>query len=86
MLLAADLKKIGLGVELTGISDPNGVAIYVTVHATPNPLDATANLRAPLVLVDGRGYQVINANEDAPLRAPLFTLAGEPASSAAPSS
>ena len=48
--------------------------LYVTVRATPNPLDITANLRAPLVILDGRGYQVINTREDAPLQAPLFTL------------
>ncbi len=46
----------------------------MTVRATPNPLDITANLRAPLVILEGRGYQVINTNEDAPLQAPLFTL------------
>ena len=44
------------------------------MRATPNPLDITANLRAPLVIRDGRGYQVINASEDAPLQAPLFEL------------
>ena len=32
----------------------------MTVRATPNPLDITANLRAPLVIREGRGYQVIN--------------------------
>ena len=52
-------------------------ACYVTVRATPDPLDITANLRAPLVIADGRGYQVINASADAPLRAPLFELAPE---------
>jgi flagellar assembly factor FliW len=63
--------------ERTGISDPSGARVLVTVRATPNPLDITANLRAPLVIVDGRGYQVINAVADAPLRAPLFELAPE---------
>jgi flagellar assembly factor FliW len=48
--------------------------LLVTVRATPDPLDITANLRAPLVIRGGRGYQVINAREDAPLRAPLFVL------------
>ncbi len=46
----------------------------MTVRATPDPLDITANLRAPLVIRDGRGYQVINTAEEAPLQAPLFTL------------
>jgi flagellar assembly factor FliW len=60
--------------ERTGIGDVSRAKLYVTVRATPDPLDITANLRAPLVICDGRGYQVINTNEDAPLKAPLFTL------------
>ena len=48
----------------------------MTVRATPDPMDITANLRAPLVVHDGRGFQVINANENAPLQAPLFALLG----------
>ncbi len=61
--------------ERTGIADATGARVLVTVRATPNPLDITANLRAPLVLAGGNGYQVINAAADAPLRAPLFELA-----------
>ncbi len=60
--------------ERTGIDEATESEIYVTVRATPNPLDITANLRAPLVIRDGNGYQVINVNEDAPLQAPLFEL------------
>jgi flagellar assembly factor FliW len=60
--------------ERTGIEDATEAELYVTVRATPNPLDITANLRAPLVIKDRRGYQVINTNEDAQLQAPLFTL------------
>ncbi|HXN39201.1 MAG TPA: flagellar assembly protein FliW [Solirubrobacteraceae bacterium] len=60
--------------ERCGLDDQSPVALYVTVRATPNPLDITANLRAPLVICQGRGYQVINTNEDAPLQAPLFAL------------
>jgi flagellar assembly factor FliW len=63
--------------ERTGITDASGAQLYVTVRATPNPLDITANLRAPLMIIDGRGYQVINTNENAPLQAPLFTLAAQ---------
>src|SRR5580692_1518006 len=58
--------------ERTGIDDASGAQLYVTVRATPNPADITANLRAPLLIRDGRGYQVINTNEDAALQAPLF--------------
>jgi flagellar assembly factor FliW len=64
--------------ERTGIEDATGAKLYVTVRATPNPLDITANLRAPLVIREGRGYQVINTSADAPLQAPLFTLAEQP--------
>jgi flagellar assembly factor FliW len=63
--------------ERTGIEDTSSATLYVTVRATPNPLDITANLRAPLVIVDGRGYQVLNMSEDATLQAPLFTLAAQ---------
>jgi flagellar assembly factor FliW len=63
--------------ERTGIQDASDALLYVTVRATPNPLDITANLRAPLVIRDGSGYQVINTHEDAPLQAPLFTLAAQ---------
>jgi flagellar assembly factor FliW len=63
--------------ERTGIEDAAGATLYVTVRATPNPLDITANLRAPLVIHEGRGYQVINANPEAQLQAPLFTLSTE---------
>ena len=65
-------------VERTGIdAGAEGVTLYVTVRATPNPLDITANLRAPLVVHQGRGYQVINANPEAQLQAPLFVLSDE---------
>jgi flagellar assembly factor FliW len=60
--------------ERIGIDDLSRATLYVTVRATPDPLDITANLRAPLVICDGLGYQVINTNEDAPLQAPLFSL------------
>jgi flagellar assembly factor FliW len=60
--------------ERTGIEDATGAVLYVTVRATPNPMDITANLRAPLLIRDGRGYQVLNTNEDAALQAPLFEL------------
>ncbi len=65
-------------VERTGIDgEAQDVKLYVTVRATPNPLDITANLRAPLVVHEGRGYQVINANPEAQLQAPLFVLSDE---------
>jgi flagellar assembly factor FliW len=72
-------------VERTGLTDLIGAELYVTVRATPDPMDITANLRAPLVVREGRGYQVLNASDDAPLQAPLFTLSAQPAAEPAPS-
>jgi flagellar assembly factor FliW len=63
--------------ERTGLQDATGAQLYVTVRATPNPLDITANLRAPLLVRERRGYQVLNIAEEAPLQAPLFTLPAE---------
>jgi flagellar assembly factor FliW len=60
--------------ERTGIEQAAERDIYVTVRATPDPLDITANLRAPLIILEGRGYQVLNVSDDAPLQAPLFEL------------
>ena len=51
----------------------------MTVRATPDPREITANLRAPLVIHEGRGFQLLNTVEDAPLQAPLFELAPAPA-------
>lgn len=67
-----DRERVGFGEE--EVSD-----LYVTVRAAPDPLETTANLRAPIVLHEGRGYQVLNDHEPAPLQAPLFELAEQPA-------
>ena len=69
--------------ERTGLQDISQAELYVTVRATPDPADITANLRAPLVLLDGRGYQVLNTAENAPLQAPLFTPAQQQAAAGA---
>ena len=46
--------------------------VWVTVRAGAEPGDFAANLRAPIVVANGRGHQVINEAPDAPVRAPLF--------------
>lgn len=51
---------------------PDGAAVYVTVRASERIEDFTANLRAPLVIADGIGEQVLNEAPGAELRAPLF--------------
>ncbi len=71
--------------ELIGIEDMGAARVYVTVRAATDPLDITANLRAPLVIHQGRGYQLINLDETAPLQAPLFTMPTQPTAEHAPS-
>jgi flagellar assembly factor FliW len=62
--------------ERIGVTDPSQADVYVTVRATGAAEDFTANLRAPIVIAGGRGFQVINDAGDPPVRAPLF---GSPA-------
>ena len=58
--------------ERIGVSDPSQADVYVTVRATGAAADFSVNLRAPIVIARGRGYQVINDAGDPPVRAPLF--------------
>ena len=53
-------------------SDAAEVAVWVTVRAGAELADFSANLRAPILVVDGHGHQVINEAANAPVRAPLF--------------
>ena len=55
-----------------GITDAEQTSVYVTVRAAESLQDFTANLRAPILIAEGKGHQVINASGDRPLRAPLF--------------
>lgn len=68
-------------VERLGYDRETPVDVYVTVVAAPALEDFTANQKAPILVRDGRGHQVINQVSDAELRAPLFAeaLAGGPA-------
>jgi len=61
--------------ERIGITSPSDADVYVTVRAAEAIEDFTANLRAPILISKGRGYQVINDAENAPVRAPLFVAA-----------
>jgi flagellar assembly factor FliW len=58
--------------ERIGVSDPAQADVYVTVRAAEQAENFSANLRAPIIVADGRGFQVINEADDAPVRAPLF--------------
>src|SRR3954468_22951798 len=55
-----------------GITDPEQADVFVTVRTAPELEDFRCNLRAPILVSAGRGFQVINEAEDAPVRAPLF--------------
>jgi flagellar assembly factor FliW len=53
-------------------ADPADVTVWVTVRAGAELADFYANLRAPILVAEGTGHQVINESADAPVRAPLF--------------
>ena len=58
--------------ERIGVSDPAEAEVWVTVRAAEEAENFSANLRAPIIIAGGRGFQVINEADDAPVRAPLF--------------
>jgi flagellar assembly factor FliW len=55
-----------------GIESDDDTVVYVTVRAAETLEDFSANLRAPILVSNGLGHQVINQAPDAPVRAPLF--------------
>ncbi len=59
-----------------GADDPLAAQVYVTVRAASDPAEIVVNLRAPLVIWQGRGHQVINSAPGAELQAPLFAALG----------
>jgi flagellar assembly factor FliW len=58
--------------ERLGVDDAGDTTVYVTVRAAETLEDFSANLRAPILITHGKGFQVINQAPDAPVRAPLF--------------
>lgn len=63
-----DLELTDQDAERLGLDDPASASVYVTVRATEG---MSVNLRAPIVIVGDRGFQVINQAEDAAVRTPL---------------
>ena len=63
--------------ERIGVDEAEETAVYVTVRAAESLEDFSANLRAPILIAHGSGFQVINQAPDAPVRAPLFASASE---------
>ena len=58
--------------ERIGAPDLSAAQVYVTVRTAPDPADTLVNLRAPIVVWEGRGHQVLNTAPGAELRVPLF--------------
>jgi flagellar assembly factor FliW len=58
--------------ERIGAPDLAAAQVYVTVRTAPDPADTLVNLRAPLVVWERRGHQVLNTAPGAELRVPLF--------------
>jgi flagellar assembly factor FliW len=52
--------------------DADDVTVWVAVRAGSELSDFSANLRAPILVSKGQGFQVINEAAQAPVRAPLF--------------
>jgi flagellar assembly factor FliW len=67
-----------------GAEDLVAAALYVTVRAAPDPADTLVNLRAPLVVWERRGHQVLNTAPGAELRVPLFAPADPPHAGSTP--
>jgi flagellar assembly factor FliW len=58
--------------EQIGAPDPAAAELYVTVRTAPDPADVVVNLRAPIVVWERRGHQVLNTAPGAELQARLF--------------
>ena len=57
--------------ERIGVSDPGDAEVLVVVRVGATPQECFANLKAPVLVANGKGHQVLN-EADAPLRAPLM--------------
>ena len=57
--------------ERIGVTDPAQASVLVVVRVGPTAEECFANLKAPILLADGTGHQVLNEVE-APLRAALL--------------
>jgi flagellar assembly factor FliW len=58
--------------ERLGLDPSSAMDVYVTVRAAPALEDFTANLKAPILVRDGRAWQVINQASGCELRVPLL--------------
>jgi flagellar assembly factor FliW len=67
-----DVELSDADTERVGATEADDVAVWVTVRAAGELSGFSCNLRAPIVIWNGRGHQVINEAPDAPVHAPLF--------------
>jgi len=58
--------------ERLELDDATPVDVYVTVVARSELADFTANQKAPILIWNGQGHQIINQAPGCDLRAPLF--------------
>ena len=58
--------------ENLGFNDGVPADVYVTVTASNVVSEITVNLKAPILIRDGRGYQLINQSSKASVKTPLF--------------
>jgi len=61
--------------QALGLESAEEAAVYATVSARPEPNETTVNLRAPILIIAGRGFQVVTDGPDSDLRVPLARLA-----------
>ena len=58
--------------ERLNLDDATPVDVYVTVVASSELSEFTANQKAPILIWNGQGHQIINQAPGCELRAPLF--------------
>lgn len=58
--------------ENLGFDDGEPADVYVTVTASNVASDITVNLKAPILIRDGNGHQVINQADGVAVKTPLF--------------
>lgn len=69
--------------SLLGFDDGQPADVYVTVTASSVATEVTVNLKAPILIRDGNGHQVINQSDKAAVKTPLFPVLPPGASTAA---
>jgi flagellar assembly factor FliW len=69
--------------SLLGFDDGAPADVYVTVTASSVASEITVNLKAPILIRDGNGHQVINQSDKAAVKTPLFPVIPPGASAAA---